>query len=127
MSQDRRQIEQIIEKAYIGGIHTTPNLDTLLSGFHREFRMLVRRDDALVKVSPEEFVAMMVTAREANPDAFAEPVSFEIPLVEITGDAAVAQVELSRGGKLLFTDYLSLYRIDDRWQAVAKIFQSHQA
>ena len=127
MSQDRQQIEQIIEKAYIEGIHTSPNLDTVLSGFHPDFRMLVRRDDSLVKVSPEEFVAMVVKAREGNPDAFANSVSFEIPLVEITGDAAVAQVELSRGGKHLFTDYMCLYRMDDRWQVVAKIFQSHQA
>jgi putative lumazine-binding protein len=39
----------------------------------------------------------------------------------------VAQVVLSRRGKLLFTDYLSLYRMDGRWQIVSKIFHSHHA
>ncbi|MFC2078394.1 nuclear transport factor 2 family protein [Candidatus Bipolaricaulota bacterium] len=126
MSQNRQQIEQIIEKAYIEGIHIRPNLETVLSGFHPDFRMLVRRDAELLKVSPEEFVAMVVKARETNPEAFAETVSFEIPLVEVTGDAAIAQVKLSRGGRHLFTDYLSLYRMDGRWQVVSKIFHSHQ-
>lgn len=126
MSQDQQQIKQIIEKAYIEGIHADPNLETVLSGFHPDFRMLVRKEANLVKVSPEEFVVMVLKGREANPDAFTSPVSFEIPLVEITGDAAVAQVNLSRGERLLFTDYLSLYRMDGRWQVVSKIFHSHQ-
>jgi hypothetical protein len=127
MSHDKQQIQQVIEKAYIEGIHTNPNLETVLTGFHTDFRMLVRKETALVKVSPEEFVTMVLKGREANPDAFTSPVSFEIPLVEITGDAAVAQIDLSRGGKLLFTDYLSLYRMNGRWQVVSKIFHSHQA
>ena len=126
MSQDQQQIVQTIEKAYIDGIHTNPNLETVLTGFHPDFQMLVRKEAELAKVSPEEFVAMVLKGREANPDAFTSPVSFKIPLVEITGDAAVARVELSRGGNLLFTDYLSLYRMDGRWQVVAKIYHSHQ-
>jgi len=127
MSQDRQQIELVIETAYIDGIHTNPNLETFLSGFHPDFRMLVQKDGTLVKVSPEEFVAMVLKRREEAPEAFVSPVAFEIPLVEITGDAAIAQVNLSREGKLLFTDYLSLYRMEGRWQVVAKIFHSHQS
>ncbi|MBU1050370.1 nuclear transport factor 2 family protein [Candidatus Bipolaricaulota bacterium] len=125
MSQDRQQIVQVIESAYIDGIHTNPNLEVVLSGFHPEFRMLVRKEAELTKVSPEEFVAMVLKGRAANPDAFKSPVSFEIPLVEVTGDAAIARVDLSRGGNLLFTDYLSLYRMDGRWQVVSKIFHSY--
>ena len=54
--------------------------------------MFVRKKGELVKISPEVFVDMVVKAREANPEAFGAPVTYEIPLIEITGDAAVTQL-----------------------------------
>jgi hypothetical protein len=125
MSQDRQQIEQLIETAYIDGIHTSPNLETVLSGFHTGFRMLVQQDEDLKKVSPEEFVRMVIKRRQDDPAAFADPVTFEIPFVEVTGDAAAARVDLSRGGRHIFTDYLLLYRTKNGWRIVSKVFHAH--
>ena len=48
------------------------------------------------------------------------------PSIDITGSAAVARVELYRDFKHIFTDYLSLYRFDDGWKIVGKIFYQHQ-
>ena len=42
-----------------------------------------------------------------------------------TGDTAVVKVELSRDGKHVFTDFLSLYRTAKGWQIVAKVFRRH--
>ena len=44
------------------------------------------------------------------------------PMIDISGNAAVAKVELYRGGKQIFTDYLSLYKFDDGWKIVSKIY-----
>lgn len=44
---------------------------------------------------------------------------------ESSTHAAVARVELWRDGKHTFTDYLSLYRFDDGWKILGKIFQRH--
>ena len=48
----------------------------------------------------------------------------EFSLVDVSGDAAVARVELHRDGKHTFTDYLSLYRTGGGWRIVGKIFLS---
>ncbi|HET8648387.1 MAG TPA: nuclear transport factor 2 family protein [Vicinamibacteria bacterium] len=45
--------------------------------------------------------------------------------IDVTGNAAVAQVQLHRNGKHTFTDFLSLYRFPDGWKIVGKIFHSH--
>ena len=47
------------------------------------------------------------------------------PLVEVTGTAAICKVELTREGKLAFTDYLQLYRFADGWKIVGKSFYRH--
>jgi hypothetical protein len=45
--------------------------------------------------------------------------------VEISGNAAVVKLELTRGGKHVFTDFLSLYRFPAGWMIVGKTFQAH--
>ena len=46
-------------------------------------------------------------------------------MIDIQDTAAVARIELSRGGKHLFTDYQLLYKFDDPWKIVSKIFHAH--
>jgi hypothetical protein len=41
--------------------------------------------------------------------------------VDVAGDAAIARLELERPDALL-TDYMSLLKVDGRWQIVNKIF-----
>jgi hypothetical protein len=41
--------------------------------------------------------------------------------VDVTGDAAIARVELQRP-ETVITDYMSLLKVDGRWQIVNKIF-----
>ena len=125
MNSPYDQIVQTIDRAYIQGIQIEQDEDKVRAGFHPDFAMLVARDAGLTKVDPMQFLAMMRKRRAENPSAFIPPVSFQVPLVSIEGSAAVARVEVSRAEKHLFTDYLLLYRIDDRWQIVSKIYQSH--
>jgi hypothetical protein len=67
--------------------------------------MSVRKGDEIDNVGPEEFLRL-VTDRRANDLSFFElPLAFEIPMIDIQDPAAVASIELSRGGKHLFTDY----------------------
>jgi len=45
--------------------------------------------------------------------------------IDITGNAAMAKIELHREGKLIFTDYLFLYKFKDSWKIVNKIYFRH--
>jgi hypothetical protein len=45
--------------------------------------------------------------------------------IDITGNAAVAKIELYRSDKLIFTDYLSLYKFEEGWRVVSKIYFRH--
>ena len=43
---EEKAIKQVIERAYIEGIHTTQDENTVRSGFHKDFAMLVLQDNA---------------------------------------------------------------------------------
>jgi len=122
---DREDIRRVIERAYIERIHQEQDDAKVKAGFHPEFRMLVRRDAEILKVDPETFLAKVKERRETDPGVFEGELTYDIPLIDVEGTAAVARIELSRGGKHLFTDYQLLYRFEDGWKIVSKIFHSH--
>ena len=123
--KDEMQIRQVIETAYIQGIHLEQSEEKVRSGFHPEFRMLVRNGDRIDKVGPEDFLRLVTERREKDPSFFEQPLAFEIPMIDVQDTAAVARIELSRGGKHLFTDYQLLYKFGDQWRIASKIFHAH--
>jgi len=87
--------------------------------------MLVRKEGGIDKVGPEDFLQLVSECRTNDPSSFEQPLIFEIPMIDIQDTAAVARIELSRGGKHLFTDYQLLYKFDDQWRIISKIFHTH--
>jgi hypothetical protein len=53
---DKEAIRQVIEKAYIQGIHGNQDAKTVKGGFHRDFAMLVLKDNTLEKVTVDRVV-----------------------------------------------------------------------
>ncbi len=50
--------------------------------------------------------------------------SWKVISFDVTGDAASAKVE-DEFGTMLFTNYLSLLRIDGKWKIVSKLYPLH--
>ncbi len=48
----------------------------------------------------------------------------EFPLIDVTGNAAVAKVKFMVGDRHVYTDYLSLLRFTEGWKIVNKIYTS---
>ena len=64
--------------------------------------------------------------KQTKPEGPDYEITSEIPLVDVTGNAAVARVELYKDGKHIYSDYMSLYRFDDGWKIVGKIYHRHE-
>ena len=123
---DRDDIRQVIERAYIEGIHRDQDDEKVDAGFHSKFRMLVRQGAEIAKVDPGTFLAKVKERRVSDPAFFEGEFTYDFPLIDVEGEAAVARIELFRGEKHLFTDYQLLYKFDDGWKIVSKIYQPHQ-
>jgi len=65
--KDREQIRRVIETACIQGIHLEQSKDKVQSGFHPQFRMLVRNGDEIDNVGPEDLLRLVTKRRASNP------------------------------------------------------------
>jgi hypothetical protein len=119
---EKETIKQVIEKAYIGGIHGNQNEKTVKSGFHQDFAMLVLQDNTIHKVTVEEWLDRVETMKADNPELWGAETNHDFLLIDVTGNAAVAKLDVYKGATHFSTDYMLLYRFEEGWRIVSKIF-----
>lgn len=115
---DAEAIRRVITSAYVEGLHMNGSRDAIRAGFHPDFVMKVLTEEGITDVTIEEWIARL----PAEGTAPSHTVDHEIPDVSVSGVAATARVEILFDGRLVFTDYMSLYKFGDDWRIVAKIF-----
>ena len=119
---DKEEILLNIEKAYVQGIQNGKDIANIETGFHPGFNLLgVDQDNHLTKFPIYTWYDYVQKKTAAGEKPEVETTA-KYPLVDITGNAAVVKVELYREGKMIFTDYLSLYKFEEGWRIVAKIY-----
>ncbi len=125
-SPDEAGIKQVIQSAYIDGIHNLGSIEAVRNGFHPGFNLLIKnKDNQLQELPIYTWIEMTEKRKSENPEGPAEKTTVEFLSIDITGDAAVAKIDLFKTGKRIFTDYLMLYKFEDRWRIVGKIFYKH--
>ena len=77
----------------------------------------------MTAVTLDEWAGRIEARAKENPNAPPAPVTAEFTQIDVTGNAAVAKVDVYRSGKHTFTDYLSLYKFPHGWKIVGKIFR----
>jgi Putative lumazine-binding len=121
---ERTAIEAVVKAAYVDGVHANFDPQAMRKGFDPAFRMQVLREGKVLSLTLDEWIARMEKSAQENP-APKPVVRHEFKLVDVSGTAAVARVELWRDGKHVFTDYLSLYKLPEGWKIAAKTFYAH--
>jgi hypothetical protein len=121
-SADERQIREVIEKAYIAGIHGSQFEATVKGGFHGDFAMLVLQENALEKVDVDEWLRRLERMKADNPDLWGAETRHEFRLVDVSGYAAVAKLDVYKGETHFSTDYVLLYKFEEGWRIVSKVF-----
>jgi len=118
----KESIRRVIEKAYIQGIHGNQDEQLVRSGFHEDFAMLVLKDDAIDKVTVDEWLARVEVMKLENPEMWAAETRYSVDLVDVSGYAAVAKLQVFKGEVHFSTDFMLLYRFEEGWRIVSKIF-----
>lgn len=126
---DQVAIKKLILTAYVDGLQNKGDLEVTRNGFYPGFDLLILKNEGIVEKLPiYNWIALAEMKKAKEP---ARPEGDDITIcdfefIDITGDAAVAKIHLSKNGKRIFTDYLSLYRFPDGWKIVSKIYQRIQ-
>lgn len=123
--QDAERIKDVINKAYVEGIHNNGDLNDTRNGFHSEFQMIAMRNGTISRITIDDWIRRIENSRQRNPNPSTEKASAKYLSVDVTNDVASVKLELHRAGKLVFTDYLYLYKTGDEWKIVSKVYHAH--
>lgn len=109
------EVRQALEH-YLAG-HATGDGGHHRMVFHPESRLYWIVDGELRTRTSDEYIA----GAPGEPAANEEERRRRIAMVDVTGDAAVARVELEYPG-VSITDYFTLLKIDGEWRIMNKVF-----
>ena len=118
-------VKTVVAESYVQGIQIDRDVEAIRKGFDPAFNLLIMRDDAIHPLSIDAWIERIEESLETEPGPRPYEVTHEFSMVDITGNAAVVQLELYRDGVHFYTDYLSLYKFSDGWKMVSKIYYRH--
>ncbi len=124
--KDKQEIQKVIEKGYIQGLHNQGDLNETAKSFHPGFNLLILKNNLLDKFPIYTWIEVSEKRRESPKSKERPEVTAKYPMIEITDNAAVAKVELYQNEEKIFTDYLSLYKFEEGWRIVSKIYADHR-
>ncbi len=121
------EIKSLIEKSYVHGAFNGLNPEALEHGFHPDFAIYSADGEAIKKYPIAKWVERTAERKaSADFDPAGNKWDHNFVSVDVTGHSASVKLELSKEGKLVYTDYLSLLKFDSGWRVVAKVYHSHE-
>lgn len=124
-AQDDQAVKDVINQAYVGGIHNGGPIADIRKGFHPAFVMLRLADNEVKQTTLEDWVKSTEDYRAKNPTPPATKAEAKYVNVAVVGTSANVTLELYRGDKKIFTDHLLLYKFAEGWRIVGKSFYRH--
>lgn len=106
---------------YLNG-HVTGSADEFRQAFHPRANLYFIRDGQFTERTSADYIA---GAKGGGPAPDEVQRKRRIERVEVSGTAAIAKIVLDYPDVVL-TDYMSLLKVDGRWQIVAKIFHGER-
>lgn len=125
--EEKELIKKTIQTAYIDGLQNNGDVEQIRKGFHPGFNLLGVRNDMLTKFPIYSWVKGFEKRQSENPEppSAEQKITCDYLLIDVTGNAAMAKIQLKRNDQLLFTDYLQLYKFEEGWKIVSKIYFRH--
>lgn len=106
---------------YLNG-HATGSAEEFRQAFHPRANLYFIRDGQFAERTSADYIA---GAKGGGPAPDEARRKRRIDQVDVTGTAAIATIVLEYPG-VTFTDYMSLLKVDGRWQIVAKVFHAER-
>jgi hypothetical protein len=123
---DEEKIRSVVTKSYFDGAFNSLNVDEMRKGFHPDFAILGADKESVDRYTIEQW-ASAIEQRKAKPDFSIDAAKRDCRIISVdsSGGAAAVKVEISKNGKLQYTDYLSLLKFDSGWRIVSKVYFEH--
>lgn len=128
IDEDQEAIKEVLKAGYIHGAFNELNPEAMKTTFHEDFAIFSPGKEGKINRYPIANWVEGTKKRKANPNFDPEKNKWghKFVRVDVAGNAAHVELELSRNGKLVYTDYLSLLKFDGEWKVVAKVYHEYK-
>lgn len=129
IEKEKEAIKKVIQSAYVEGLINEGDFTKVENGFHDSFVLLgIGRNNTTWQYPLYNWVIDAKQKKKEGklPLPAEKKVTIKFDWVDVEGTAAVAKFKFYEGGKLMYTDFHSLYKFDNGWKIVHKIFASHK-
>lgn len=123
---EKEAVEELVLTSYVHGAFNELNPDAMAAGFHPDFAIFSAKGEELARYEISNWVEGVRKRKSSSKfDASKNVWEHKFSNVNVTGNAATIQVDLSKDGKHVYTDYLSLLKFESGWKIVAKVYYQH--
>jgi hypothetical protein len=125
-ASDADAVRAVVNSSYCNGAYNALDTDAMARGFHPDFAIFGADGDKLERYPIADWIKA-IKARKAKPgfDPASAKRECKLVTVDVTGSSAMVKAEISKDGKLVYTDYLSLLRFQSGWRIAAKVYTEH--
>jgi hypothetical protein len=125
-SGEAEMVKKVIESSYLNGAFNALDTKAMANGFHPDFAIFSAKGESLEKYPIKDWIERVEKKKTAPDfDPKAQKWDYQFKNVDVTGNSAIAKIELSKDGKLIYTDYLSLLKFESGWKIVGKVYFKH--
>ena len=120
LAQDAEEVavRETIQNYFQG--HATGNGDYFRKAFHPEAKLFFIRGGKLTQWTSEEYISRA----SGKPAADESQRKRRIDSIDISGNAAIVKITLEYP-KVVFTDYMSMLKVDGQWKIINKSFYAN--
>ena len=120
------EVKKVIQESYFNGAFNDLDTVSMRKGFHPDFAIFSAKGNEISRYPIATWIKG-IEQRKQDPhfDKAQAKMDCKIASLDITEGCAAAKIEISKNGKMIYTDYLSLLKFDDGWKIVAKVYHAH--
>jgi hypothetical protein len=126
-SGSEKEVEKVVHESYFNGAFNRLNTEAMRKGFHPDFAIFSAKGNEISKYPIDTWIKGIEKNKlSADFDPSRSKMDCKIISTDVTEGCAAVKVEISKDGKKIFTDYLSLLKFDEGWKIVAKVYHRHK-
>lgn len=125
-ADSKTEVEKVIKASYFNGAFNDLDTETMRKGFHPDFAIFSAKGNNISRYPIDTWIKSTEKRKQdPNFDKAQAKMDCKIASLDVTEGCAAAKIEISKNGKMIYTDYLSLLKFDVGWKIVAKVYHAH--
>jgi hypothetical protein len=125
-ADSKTDVEKVIQSSYFNGAFNDLDTVGMRKGFHPDFAIFSAKGNEISRYPIDAWInGIEKRKQDPNFDKSQAKMDCKIVSLDITEGCAAAKIEISKNGKRIYTDYLSLLKFDDGWKIVAKVYHAY--